>query len=159
MNNQTTEEYKDKTIERRIVEEITEFFPMMNDRFVRRIEREKGFTPLQYAAMDMLRIDGPKSMKQISDKLRMSKQQLTRFINVFVNRGLMRRYQKKDNRRIIYIELTEEGEKQLADFSELKLQERMESIKLLSNEDKVKLLTACRDFNTILHKVWKNEDI
>lgn len=152
-------EDKDKSIERKIVEEIVDIFPMMHDRFVRRFEREQSFTQLQIGAMDMLRIDGPKSMRQISDALRMSKQQLTRFINVLVNRGLMRRFQQEGNRRTIYVELTEEGHRQLGDFTELKMQERMESILPLTTEDKEKLLAATKDFKTILQKVWKHEDI
>jgi DNA-binding MarR family transcriptional regulator len=149
----------DKTIERKIVEEIVEIFPMMHERFVRRFEREQSFTQLQVAAMDMLRLEGPKSMKQISDTLRMSKQQLTRFINVLVNRGLMHRFQQEGNRRTIYVELTDEGLKQLGEFTQSKMEERVESIMNLSAEDKERLYVASKEFRGILQKVWKRDEI
>lgn len=77
---------------------------------------DESLTHLQIQALFLLNDIGPLAMNEISNKLHMSKQHLTRFVDSLVKRGLLERFQRAGNRRTVYIRITAAGEQALENY-------------------------------------------
>lgn len=72
--------------------------------------------PTQLQTLMLLeRMDGPACMTWLAEELRISRQQFTKVANALEERGFAKREQSHENRRTVFLTLTEEGKQALAD--------------------------------------------
>lgn len=142
------------------VEVLFACLPSLYERFIRRYERSENcvFTRLQGEAMELIKARGCLAMHEIAEQMNMSKQQLTRFVDTLVKKGALTRYNRENDRRTIYIELTEEGERLLTEHRRLIRQPQAEVAASMTPEEQKKLLSAAGTLKELLEKYWGNEE-
>jgi len=129
--------------------------PIYQGKFSRNIRyfADETLTHLQIQALFLLRDRGPMAMHQISSQLHMSKQHLTRFIDTLVRRELMERFQRENNRRTVYIRITEAGLRQLEDYVKYAVDTFASLVDSLSEEEKNNLTAAANTICTVLDRL------
>lgn len=103
---------------------------------------DESLTHLQIQALFLLHDVGPLAMHQISARLHMSKQHLTRFVDALVKRGLLERFQKENNRRTVYIKITELGTTALKKYIAYAIETVAEMLEKLEEKDKSDIIAA-----------------
>lgn len=129
----------------------------LSDMFSRRTVRcgDEYYTQLQLKALKLLKDEGPLAMNEISTALRMSKQQLTRFVDTLVKRSLMERFHKDNNRRTIYVRVTELGISEVNNFRKHMVEEQAPVLtEKASEEDKKHIAEAATLLAEMLEKYW-----
>lgn len=116
---------------------------------------DESLTHLQIQSLFLLNDLGPLAMHEISDKLHMSKQHLTRFVDALVKKGLLMRFQKDNNRRTVYICVTEEGKRALTSYVSFAISTVAEYVDSLSEEDKNAVAAAANRLTEIFEKIRK----
>lgn len=111
------------------------------------------FTMAQIHTICQLSAKGPMTMTELSDTLRMPKQQLTKIVNALEDEGHIRRYHDESDRRIIISELSEETGRYLTAQKESYASNLSRALHTLSDEDGEELLEAVRRVNAILGKL------
>ncbi len=136
--------------------EILGCLPIIHEKFIRSYERSEGsiFTQLQGKAMALIASNGALPMYDIAERMDMSKQQLTRFIDTLVQRGMLHRYNRENDRRTIYIELTPIGRNKLDEYNRGTLVRHLDTIKELSPQEQEELFAAARHFRRLLERYW-----
>lgn len=118
-----------------------------------RVVSDDTLTHLQIQALYLMRDVGPLAMHQISSRLRMSKQHLTRFVDALVKKGLLERFQKENNRRTVYIRITEDGLKALDEYILYATDVITDMMEKLDDEDRSKLVAAAEEMESVLSKL------
>lgn len=77
-------------------------------------ENQAAMTLETFYCLQMLRAEGPVTMGELAQRLRLTKQQATRTIDHLYAHGLVRRFQEDGDRRVIRIEITEQAREYLA---------------------------------------------
>jgi DNA-binding MarR family transcriptional regulator len=100
---------------------ILEYMREKYFRLVDQITRSR-LSHVQFCAMSILCQKGSLSMSELADEMRISKQQLTPLIRKLIDCKLLSRKTDPDDRRIVRLEVTENGRSTLEDlFNEVKL--------------------------------------
>lgn len=133
--------------------------PIYQGKFSRNIRyfADETLTHLQIQALFLLRDCGPLAMHQISVRLHMSKQHLTRFIDTLVRRGILERFQMENNRRTVYIRITPEGEKLLDDYIRYAVDTFATMVDSLTEEEKNNITNAANVLLDVISKVDDRE--
>jgi DNA-binding MarR family transcriptional regulator len=100
----------EKTLRGQAAESFSRMIPSVS-REIRKFESTNGsaLTPLQDRALKLSAEAGALPMNEIASRMQMSKQQLTRFIDSLVRKGYLERSFKENNRRTIFIRITQTG--------------------------------------------------
>jgi DNA-binding MarR family transcriptional regulator len=75
---------------------------------------ESGLRLTEYRELQMLSVVGPTSMIKLSDEMLVTKTAVTAITDEMEQKGLVKRVRDTIDRRIVYIEITPEGEKLFA---------------------------------------------
>ncbi len=75
-----------------------------------------GITGLQGYALMGLQVQGPMTMTQISDYIKLSLSAMTRVVDKLVEIGLVERKHDRSDRRLVQLELTPAGQERSAQF-------------------------------------------
>jgi len=101
-------------------------------------------TPMNLEIMKLLERKESLSISEIGDQLQIARAQMTRLVDKLVTTGLAERQSGTDDRRIIYINLTEKGMRTIQDQDKLLKNAFKETLQDLSedelNEIKVSLI-------------------
>lgn len=106
-------------------------------------------TPNQMSTLWYLLKGGTMTMTEFVAKLYMSKQQGTQHIEQLVQKGLVEREYRKENRRTIYIKITDNGKAIINDINEKYTTTFLEELSKIDSEDQKLLLEAIKVINKI----------
>lgn len=111
-------------------------------------------TKTQFLILAALYHSGTLNMTKISEYISSSKEQATRAVSPLADRGLINRVEHPDNRKHVYLELTEAG-KELVVMLRREMREKIKSRvnSALSPEEKEALLSSAETLTTILTKL------
>lgn len=128
-----------------LIEKLMYLIPTLEKRLIKSLDIgvEPSLSPLQHRTIFILREEGMLSMSELSRELSVSKQQLTIIIDKLMKVGFVQRVYNKNDRRIINIKLSEEGDDFLC-LVKMKIEEDMQQRIKVLNEDEV---------NTLLHAI------
>lgn len=71
--------------------------------------RKYGLTRTEFGVLELLHHKGPQPIQQIGGKVLMSSGNITYVVDKLEKRGYVRRNASKEDRRLIYAEITEQG--------------------------------------------------
>ena len=94
-----------------------------------------GITPLQYRALKIIKDEHP-TMGDLCDLLYLSSSTVTELIDRLESNNLVRRIRSKEDRRVILLEITDEGISLLKNIREKKLEILSKALNLLSEDEK-----------------------
>lgn len=72
--------------------------------------RTHGLNRTEFGVLELLFHKGPQPLQQIGEKVLMSSGNITYVVDKLVNKGMVRRRASTEDRRLIYGELTDEGQ-------------------------------------------------
>ena len=113
----------------------------MRDKFFRPLEQKtrSHLSHVQHFAVSTLNRTDSLSMSELAQEMQISKQQLTPLVNKLINQGLLVKKEDEYDRRIVRIEVTEQGRNMLREiFAEMRI-ELMDKLRLLSDEELAEL--------------------
>ncbi|MDD4334912.1 MAG: MarR family transcriptional regulator [Desulfotomaculaceae bacterium] len=112
-------------------------------------------SPLQYFAVSILYRKGSLSMSELAQDLQISKQQLTPLVYKLINQGLLAKKEDKNDRRIVRIEVTEQGRNMFKGiFAEIK-HDLFEKLRILPDEELDELGQMLKRLQEILENAEK----
>ncbi|MDF2504217.1 MarR family transcriptional regulator [Clostridium sp.] len=138
-----------------VVDKLLLLLPTMEKRLIRPLELEikPSLSLLQYNALFMMKNNEILTMSELSNKMLISKQQLTPMIDKLIDNGLVERMINSKDRRIINVKLSEGGDKFLRDAKSemtIKLKKRMA---VFNKNEMNTLLKAINDIYDITKKL------
>lgn len=111
-------------------------------------------TKTQFLVLAALCHNGSLNMTKISEYISSSKEQATRAVSPLADRGLINRVEHPDNRKHVYLELTEEGRELIVKLRQEmrgRFKERVESA--LTEEEKETLISSAETLTALLSKL------
>lgn len=108
------------------------------------MENRQVLTKSQADIMIGLSVVGPMSMTQVSEHIAASREQATRAVAPLVERGFVVKTRNPENRRVVTVELTEKGRRDFEEGRARIVEGLRERLDALPNEERERLLTACR---------------
>lgn len=133
----------------KIVEKISNILGEIEDEAFSKGELS-AFTVKQIYYLDVIsRTDKP-TVSQLAEKLDVSKPTVTVALKKFIKRGYLRKIQSKSDRRVFFIELTEEGKK-LVEIHENAHKDF--ACKIIQNLDDSETQQLIKIFSKLLRKV------
>ena len=129
-----------------IVENMSVILPILGKVMLRGIKAKTSYPPHVIGVMGALHHHGKLTMTGIGNHLQLPKPQITTLIDKLVSDNLVERLNDENDRRVIYIQLTESGD---AKFSEIK-DLMSESLRIALNEiDQTSLLELEKSSSTV----------
>lgn len=138
-----------------LAKKIVAFAPDIRSKFAapKRLEGPHQLAPHQFSCLAVIHKSGKISMKELGARIGVSKQQLTRIVDVLEDAGLVRRFTEPENRRLLYAEMTAKG-LELSKISEHAVFERTKQcFGCLSDEDIDRLIASISDITEIFAKI------
>ncbi|MEJ2104200.1 MAG: MarR family transcriptional regulator [Ignavibacteriaceae bacterium] len=105
---------------------------------------KSGLTESQFFMLDALFHLGPLSQKELGNKLLKSGGNITMVVDNLEERKLVKRKRSKKDRRLIYVHLTEKGEKKIKEYLPGVVDTLMKEMKIISTEDQETLQRLCK---------------
>ena len=99
------------------------------------------------------------TMSDLSDKLGITKQQLTKLVNDFEENGYVRRVRSEENRRVIFVEITDAGNGCLDEMISEILEEIKTTLKNFSESDMDKIIESTKTLSEIFRRDAMNTQI
>ena len=90
------------------------------------------------------------NMTQLAGSLRISKQQLTKVVDVLVSKGLVQRKGSESNRRLVLLELTEEGNRLVEEIHCRQAEKSAQMFSGATEQERQALMVALRLLKRIL---------
>ncbi|MGI1691130.1 MarR family winged helix-turn-helix transcriptional regulator [Thermoanaerobacter uzonensis] len=84
--------------------------------YTRSYLNEKNITMARFWVMNKLSVDNPITMKELQRRLLLAPGTLTGLVDNLVNDGLVERWRDETDRRLVYLKLTQEGDKLLKEI-------------------------------------------
>lgn len=138
-----------------VVDKLLLLLPTLEKRLIRPLELEikPSLSILQYNALFIMKNDGILTMSELSNKMCISKQQLTPMVDKLIDNGLVERMTNEKDRRIINVKLSERGYNFLND-SKAEITEALKKRMEVFDKDEVNtLLKAIDDIYSITKKL------
>jgi len=92
------------------------------------------------------------TMTDLSDMLGITKQQLTKLVNDFEENGYVRRERSEENRRVVYVEITDSGNNCLDEMISEIMVEIKTTLKNFSDGDMDKIIESTQTLSEIFRK-------
>lgn len=105
---------------------------------------KSGLTESQFFMLDALFHLGPLSQKELGNKLLKSGGNITMVVDNLEERKLVKRKRSKKDRRLIYVHLTEKGERKIENTLPGVVDTLMKEMKIISTEDQETLQRLCK---------------
>lgn len=140
---------------KKLVEECLPILPQFFHKLSRPLltQVKMKLPPNQLWMMGELIRHGALTMTEISNYLRISKQQATQTVDKMIRQGLVQRQPDPDDRRKIHVVITDEGRELVKNCRALMAQQMEEKISALSDEDYEKLHTALEMMRELVEKL------
>ncbi|MFT8315073.1 MAG: MarR family transcriptional regulator [Clostridium sp.] len=138
-----------------VVDKLLLLLPTLEKRLIRPLELEikPSLSILQYNALFIMKNDGILTMSELSNKMCISKQQLTPMVDKLIDNELVERMTNEKDRRIINVRLSERGYNFLND-SKAEITEALKKRMEVFDQDEVDtLLKAIDDIYSITKKL------
>ena len=135
-------EMNDLTIARKFLDFMVDYYALMRRHLVDANEyrmHSHGFSTLY--ALRAYR-NSPVTMTQFANEMGITKQQLTKLVNDFESNGYVRRIRSDENRRVIYVEITDAGNTCLDEMIAEIIGEIKETLKSFSESDMDKVIES-----------------
>ena len=117
-------------------------------------KKQYDLTKTQFLILAALYHGGSLNMTKISEYISSSKEQATRSVSPLADRGLLTRVEHPDNRKHVYLELTDEGRELMVKLrGQLRQRFRERVDTSLSPEEKEELLSSARTLTALLTKL------
>lgn len=137
-----------------LAEKLLTFIPIMTKKIIRLDMQANKILPVnQLVVLGILDDEGILSISEICKKVYVSKPQMTIIIDNLVKKGLVYRVYGKEDRRIINIDLTEEGKEYLRSLLEMFKENLSHKLIALSRGDLVKLLNSIEIMESIFRQL------
>lgn len=137
-----------------IAEKLLTVGPIMIKKIIKFDLISSGIIPVnQLMVLGILHEHGSLSISKISKKLTISKPQMTIIVDKLAKNGLVYRIYNNKDRRIININLTENGNEYCKDLSEALKENLSRKLKTLSEEDLTTLLNSLEITESILKRL------
>lgn len=114
---------------------------------------DHDLTTNQMSTIWYLKYCGMMTMGDYAHKMQMSRQQATQLINHLVETGYVKRQYCKENRRIIYILVSEKGEKVIDEIESKYSRHAYEEIQKLNESQQRRFFEAMEVMNELLPRV------
>ena len=104
---------------------LEQYAPSLAKSVTRGLDRETAaydLTPTEFAAISLFHVDQEWTTTELTQMLSVNASAVSRVVNNLVNRGVLSRRRSREDRRMVYLKLTEEGA-----ALGLELQERVHS--------------------------------
>ena len=127
-----------------LVQEFLTIMPMLN-RYIFQNPLEEcrlPISPNQMLALLSLKLFPRSNMTQLASRLMVSKQQLTKIVDVLVDKKLVRRLSDENNRRLVLLELTDDGTKAMDALQRTQAMKSAALFSGISGEDRKSLIDA-----------------
>lgn len=135
---------------------IMRTIPVIDSRVSRIAESGKDEIPRsQIMALFTLKYCGQSHMTHVAEKMKVSNQQLTKIIDALVRRGYVKRAQDPDNRRLVKISMTAEGEAYIKGLKDRILPQLAKRFECFSDKE---LECMAQSFDTI-YRIMKEKGI
>lgn len=138
-----------------VVDKLLLLLPTLEKRLIRPLELEikPSLSILQYNALFIMKNDGILTMSELSNKMCISKQQLTPMVDKLIDNELVERMTNEKDRRIINVRLSERGYNFLND-SKVEITEALKKRMEVFDQNEVNtLLKAIDDIYNITKKL------
>ncbi len=129
----------------------------MRDGFMRPLEQKRRcqLGHVQHFAVSVLCRKGSLSMSALAQEMQISKQQLTPLVYKLINQGLLTKKKDPADRRVVRIEITEQGRNMFRElFAEIK-QDFVARLKILPDEEIDELGRALKRIREVLGDMEK----
>ena len=111
-------------------------------------------TKTQFIILAALYYGGTLNMTKVSEYISSSKEQATRAVSPLADRGLISRVEHPDNRKHVYLELTDEGRELMVSLrGEMRERFRQRVDAALTPEEKDELLSSAKTLTALLAKL------
>ena len=137
-----------------IQETMFNLISLLDQKFVRPMDQQFRtiISPLQVDVLALL-TKKDATMTELSNKMFISKQQMTPIINKLVTKNLVQRTYVNDDRRLIRISITPAGLQLLENIKENALKIIADKLMNLDDNDKLCLSQTLADLHRIIHKI------
>lgn len=127
----------------------------MRDKFFRPLEQKtrSRMSHVQHFAVSILFRKGSRSMSELAQEMQISKQQLTPLVDKLINQGLLVKKADENDRRIVRIEVSEQGREMLREMFAEKKADLVERLRLLPDEELAELDRMLKRIHEILKSV------
>ena len=146
---------------REICREFLEFSVNFHQIFKSKFEKTCGIkaNSLAFHALMMLQSLNEQSltMSALAEKLDITKQQLTKLINMLEEKDLVERFHDQKNRRQVYIQITGEGRQVIGALGGELLQAVAENFTALDDGELMELKEALRTMKKLMGKLEQRE--
>lgn len=142
---------------RKLIEEILSLNPLFRKVIFRPMETTPfpGITPTQMYAVFALAAHNNLNMTQLSEELSVSKQQLTKIIDVLVERNYVQRFSDERNRRLVLLRLTDSGYSFIDEMTGAVVDDLFPRFDLFTNKEKADLMQSAITIKNIMGKLEK----
>ena len=118
------------------------------------LKKLHDLTKTQFLILAALYHGGSLHMTKISEYISSSKEQATRAVSPLADRGLISRVEHPDNRKHVYLELTESGRALVVTLrSEMRERFKAKVDAALTSEEKEELLSSAKTLTGVLSKL------
>lgn len=115
-------------------------------------KEEIDLSPSHFHVLLALSEKGDMATSELGKTINISKSNTTPLVQKLINKGLAKRITDENDRRYIYISITEEGEKFLARHKELVMEHLKKKVCSLKEEELEILADALKNFKEIVMK-------
>lgn len=135
-----------------LTEELMDYLPLLLRALFHydKAHASISLPPLQLRVLVVLQRTGALSMSDMAEHLSIQRQQLTKIVDALEEKQLVTRKENVDNRRMLFIETTKQGELWLKEFIHHKSELIRHFFEKLSNEERLIVLQSIAIIETQL---------
>lgn len=135
-----------------LAEVVINFIPNLNRRIFRIFPRP-DMPRQQLGLLHTLSHHGNMPMKVFSKKMHISKSNLTKLVNQLIDEGLVFRTHSEQDRRIILLDITEEGKKVMKSHYEMMIKELTKTFDIYDEEEIDELSYHFKEIDRLISKI------
>lgn len=140
----------------KLAENIINFIPQLNRRFFRMMPK-LDMPKQQLGLLHMLTHHCHMPMKVFSDKMHISKPNLTKLVNHLIDEGLVVRSHSEEDRRIILLDITEAGREVVKSHYEMMIEEVTKMFEVFEDNEVEELSHHISEINRLISKLDDNK--
>jgi len=140
---------------RKLAETVINFIPSLNRRFFRLIPKF-DVPKQQFVLLHILTHHGHMPMKVFSDKMHISKPNLTKLVNHLIEDGLVVRSHSEKDRRIILLDITEDGKRVVDLHYTMMIEEVTQMFEVYADNEIDELSHHFSEINRLISKIDVN---
>ncbi|MFG6117375.1 MarR family winged helix-turn-helix transcriptional regulator [Halobacillus sp. MO56] len=138
-----------------LVDQTLSIIPILPKKLFSKVQllQEEDLHPTHFHILHLVEQEEALRMSEIAQKLTIKKSNLTPLVYKLIEKNLIIRKKGKKDRRVTFIELTEQGKSFLAEKKVLMENILKERLSSLTDEDQHKLYNAFTDLSDVLSKL------